>query len=159
MNFSVASVAPQPANNWTVSNGTITAGQGSTNIDVTWGTGTGNVNVTASNTCGVSSTRSQSFTGTACREPFDFARGDGDNFIVYPNPAHDKVTVSIYVKDHTNFNLELRDISGRVIISENHEAGEGLNAYDLELKNFAKGIYTLEVRSAADNWKTKIIVE
>jgi hypothetical protein len=48
-NFSVAATIPQPYNNWSVTNGTITAGQGSTNIDVTWGTGTGSVNVTASN--------------------------------------------------------------------------------------------------------------
>jgi hypothetical protein len=159
VNFSVASVAPQPANNWTVSNGTITAGQGSTNIDVTWGTGTGNVNVTASNTCGSSSTRTQSFTGTSCREEEPFGLAQGDNFIVYPNPAHDKVTVSIYVKEHTNFNLELRDISGRVILSEDHEAGEGLNAYELDLKNFAKGIYMLEIQSASESWKTKVVVE
>jgi hypothetical protein len=138
-----------------VTSGTILAGQGSTNIDVTWGTGTGNVNVTASNTCGSSGTRSQSFT-TGCREE---GLSTGDNFTVYPNPAHDKVTVSIYVKETAQFNIKLRDLSGRVILSEDHDGSAGTNSYEMELKNFAKGIYMLEVQTATESWKTKVIIE
>lgn len=78
---------------------------------------------------------------------------------VYPNPAHDKVTVSIYVKEAAQFNIKLRDISGRVILSEDHDGAAGLNAYDMELQHFAKGIYTLEVQSASESWKTKVVVE
>ena len=96
VNFSVAAASPLPTYSWLVTNGTITAGQGSNNIDVTWGTGAGNVNVTASNGCGVSGTRSQSFS-SSCREEEELSTAD--NFAVYPNPAHDNVTVSIYVKE------------------------------------------------------------
>jgi hypothetical protein len=46
-----------------------------------------------------------------------------------------------------------------VILSEDHQAGEGLNAYELTLSQFAKGIYTIEVQSQADSWKTKVIIE
>ncbi|MEP7170720.1 MAG: T9SS type A sorting domain-containing protein, partial [Bacteroidota bacterium] len=160
VNFSVASVTPQPTNNWTVSNGTITAEQGSTNIEVTWGTGTGNVNVIASNTCGASGTRSQSWTGTVCREEEQQQSAVGSQqFAVYPNPAHDNVTVSIYVKEPSQFNIKLREISGRVVLSENHDGSAGLNAYEMNLRNFAKGIYTLEVQSASNSWKTKVVVE
>ena len=156
MNFSIASVTPLPVYNWSVSNGTITAGQGSDNIDATWGTGTGNVNVSASNGCGISGVRSQSFTGTSCREEGTSTLA---NFIVYPNPAHDKVTVSIYVKEETQFNIKLRDISGRVLLSENLKGSGGLNAYDMDLKNFAEGIYMIEVQSGRQSWKTKVVVE
>lgn len=155
MNFSTAIVAPLPSYNWSVSNGTITAGQGSNNVDVTWGTGTGTVNVSASNTCGVSGLKSQSFTGISCREE----TGASNNLSVYPNPAHDKVTVSIDIKDHTAFNIMLRDISGRIILSENKEGEAGLNVYEMDLRNFAKGIYTLEIQSASENRMTKVVVE
>jgi hypothetical protein len=158
VNFSVTSVTPLPAYNWTVSSGTITAGQGSNNIDVTWATGTGTVNVNASNGCGVSSNRSQSFTGTSCREEsFDFAQDD--NFIVYPNPAHDKLTVSIDVKENTAFTMHLMDVSGRVVLSESLAGTAGINTYDLNLARLSKGVYMLEVKTANDNWKTKVVVE
>lgn len=114
------------------------------------------MNVVAGNTCGASGTRSQSWTGTVCREE---GTGSTADFSVYPNPAHDKVTVSIFAQESSKFNISLRDISGRVILSEDHDGAAGLNAYEMNLKNYAKGIYTIEVQSASDNWKTKVVVE
>lgn len=80
-------------------------------------------------------------------------------FSVYPNPAHDKVTVSIDVNKNANFTLQLMDISGRVLVSENISGLAGLNTYDLDLSHVAKGVYMLEVKSANDNWKSKVVVE
>jgi hypothetical protein len=142
--------------NWAVGTGTITAGQGTNNIDVTWGTGTANVTVNATNTCGASSNKVQSFS-SVCREEGDLTVNGQLN--VYPNPAHDKVTVSMEVKEASQLHLQLRDMSGRVILSEDRESQAGLNAYDIELKNFAKGIYTLEVQSGAESWKTKVVIQ
>jgi hypothetical protein len=157
VNFFVTPASPLPSYNWTVSNGTIDAGQGSSIIDVTWGaTAAGTVSVNASNTCGQSAgTSSQSFSA-GCREE---GTSSATAFSVYPNPAHDKVTVSIDVKEQTGFNLKLRDMSGRVILSEDREGAAGINAYELDLKGFAKGIYMLEVMSQVDKWKTKVVIE
>jgi hypothetical protein len=158
VNFSVTSVTPLPSYNWTVSNGTITAGQGSNNIDVTWGaTAAGTVNVSASNGCGISSVRSQGFSA-GCREEGQLIVDNGQ-LTVYPNPAHDKVTVSIDVKESTDLTLQLMDVSGRVVLSQSETGTSGLNTYDLNLMHLSKGIYMLEVKSAGDNWKTKVIVE
>jgi|GEM_PF-1345367 len=157
VNFSAPIVTPAVNYNWSVSNGTITAGQGSNNIDVTWGTGTGNVTVNATNTCGASSNRVQTFS-SVCREEGDELTGNGQ-LTVYPNPAHDKVTVSVMIKEAAKLNLSLRDVSGRVILSEDHEAAAGLNNFDLNLKNFAKGIYNMEVQSASESLKSRIIIE
>jgi len=144
--------------NWSVTQGTITAGQGSDNIDVTWGTGTGNVTVNATNTCGASSNRVQTFS-SVCREEGDELSVTGNQLSVYPNPAHDKVTVSIDVKEAAQLNLQLRDMSGRVILSEDHESQPGQNTYDLVLKNFAKGVYVLEVQTSTGSWKIRVAVE
>ena len=158
MNFSVASVSPQPVNNWTVSNGTITAGQGSTNIDVTWGSGTGTVTVNASNGCGTSSTRSQSYSGISCRdeETFNVQRS---KFNVYPNPVHDIVTVSVDEKNQTNYTIQLMDAAGRTVLTEIAEATPGMNIYELNLSQLSKGIYMVEIKSSDESWKKKVVVE
>lgn len=80
-------------------------------------------------------------------------------FSVYPNPAHDKVTVTIDLEEHTGFNMVLRDVSGRVIVSESKEGEAGFNMYEMDLRNFAKGIYTLEIQSSSENRMTKVVVE
>lgn len=113
------------------------------------------MNVNAGNGCGTSSLRSQSFS-SSCREE---ETAEPNAFSVYPNPAHDKLTVSIYVNELSQFKIMLRDISGRVILSEDREGSAGMNAYEMDLAHLAKGIYTLEVQSAGDSWKTKVVVE
>jgi hypothetical protein len=161
LNFSVVNplTGPVPNYTWTSSNGAITSLQGPNNIDVLWGTNAiGTITVRAGNTCGLSAgISSQTFTPNNCREEGIAATATA--FSVYPNPAHDKVTVSIDAKEQTGFNLKLRDMSGRVILSEDREAAAGINAYELDLKGFAKGIYMLEAQSANDKWKAKIIIE
>ncbi|MEP7170134.1 MAG: T9SS type A sorting domain-containing protein, partial [Bacteroidota bacterium] len=159
LNFSVPVLTPSPTYNWTVTAGTITAGQGSNNVDVTWGSGTGNVSVSAGNGCGTSSLRTQSYTGIVCREEAAGLQEAGSQFNVYPNPAHDNLTVSIDVKEAAGFTMQVMDLSGRVLISESQTGAAGLNTYDLNLTHLAKGVYMLEVKSANDNWKTKVVVE
>jgi subtilisin-like proprotein convertase family protein len=162
LNFSVVNpvIGPVPIYTWTSSNGAITSLQGPNNVDVTWGTtAAGTITVRAGNSCGLSAgTGSQVFTPAGCREE-DNNILSSTAFSVYPNPAHDKITVSIDVNEQTGFNLKLRDMSGRIILSEDRQAGGGLNAYSMDLKGFAKGIYMLEVQSANDKWKTKVIIE
>ncbi|MEP7170897.1 MAG: T9SS type A sorting domain-containing protein, partial [Bacteroidota bacterium] len=80
-----------------------------------------------------------------------------DNLKVYPNPAHDKVTVSIFVKEKTDFILKLLDVSGRVVHSENLEGAAGVNSHDLDISLLSKGIYMLQVISANDNQRTKVV--
>jgi len=157
VNFSIASVSPIPTYNWTVPNGTISAGQGSNNIDVTWGNGAGNVNVNASNSCGVSGTRSQSFS-SVCRESADFEQSNGV-FTVYPNPAHDKITLNIDSRADGMYTVVLTDITGREMLMENLYAKDGMNSYTLNLEHFAKGVYMLAVQFEGQVKKTKVIIE
>src|SRR6185436_19930658 len=109
------------------------------------------------NGCGTSSLRSQNFS-SGCREE-SFGYGQDDLYSVYPNPAHDKVTVSVDVKESTTLSLQLMDVSGRVVLSDSQHATAGMNTYDLDLTYVSKGVYMLEVKSATDNWKTKVVVE
>ncbi|HKR04466.1 MAG TPA: T9SS type A sorting domain-containing protein [Bacteroidia bacterium] len=159
VNFSIIPVTPLPVYNWIVINGSITGGQGTDNIDVNWGTGFGTVKVSASNGCGTSGVRTQNFTGTGCREE-GYAGLETDNtFSAYPNPAHDILTVSIYVKEASVFEMKLTDVSGRTVLLQNNTVTEGLNTYHLHLDHLSRGVYMLGIKSATDNWKTKVVVE
>lgn len=159
VNFSTAGVTPAVTCNWSVSNGTITAGQGGNNIDVTWGTGTGNVTVNASNTCGTSSNRVQSFTGVICREDQETAGSGSQQFSVYPNPAHEILTMSIDVKEQSELTWQFYDITGRAVLSKIESAMEGLNNYKIGLTHLSKGVYMLDVKAGGESWKTKVAVE
>jgi hypothetical protein len=152
-------VTPLPVYNWIVIYGTITGGQGTDNIDVDWGSGFGTVKVSASNGCGTSTVRTQNFTGSGCREGEEQPAVSSAQFGVYPNPAHEELTVSVYVNETTGFEMTLEDLSGRAVLSQSKTAAEGLNAYLIDLSRLSKGIYMLEVKSASDNWKTKVVVE
>jgi hypothetical protein len=164
VNFSVATISPVPVYNWTVSNGTITGGQGSNNIDVSWGTGTGSVNVNAGNGCGGSGTRSQSFIGISCREVENQLIINTTQLTTYPSPAHTKVTVNMSVKESSTFSLQLNDLTGRILIFENQIAKQGINTYDLDLTHISKGIYMLIAtplisEKGFKRMETKIVVE
>lgn len=82
-------------------------------------------------------TRLSSFTGVE----------DVDDFLAYPNPAVDNVTLSINAREISSFSIQMLDASGRVVLSKNESGVEGLNAYQLDLRHLPKGIYMLEVRS------------
>jgi len=157
VNFSAPIVTPAVNYNWAITQGTITAGQGTDNIDVTWGTGTGNVTVNATNTCGASSNRVQTFSSVCREESFSYTQDD--LYSVYPNPAHDEITINVNVKETTDISVQLMDMSGRVVLTQNEILSTGLNLINLSLVQLSKGIYMLEVKSTADNWKAKIIVE
>lgn len=61
--YSITAVSGATGYNWTVPSGaTITAGQGTVSITVTFGTTSGNICVTANNACGISSANCQAIT-------------------------------------------------------------------------------------------------
>ncbi|HKR05839.1 MAG TPA: T9SS type A sorting domain-containing protein [Bacteroidia bacterium] len=158
VNFSTTPVSPLPIYNWTTNKGVVTAGQGTSNADITWTSGLGFVKVTAGNTCGVSAPKSVNFT-SSCREEEEQLTAGSMQLAVYPNPAHDKITVSIDAKEKSALILQLTDITGRIVHSESQSAIKGLNTYQFELNQLARGVYILEVKSASESWKTKVVVE
>jgi hypothetical protein len=159
INAGVAVISPLPSYVWFVANGTLDAGQGSNNIDViTANQGAVVLQVRAGNSCGLSNNKVL-HASPSCREEEMKSEVRSQKLEVYPNPAHDVITVSIDVRKKSALTLELTDISGRVLILENKSAMEGLNTYELGLNHLSKGVYMLEVRTDSEQKKTKVIVE
>src|SRR6185436_10398820 len=126
---------------------------------ITWGSGSGFVRVQASNACGASGVQSQTFSSVTCREAGDESPVSDLKFDVYPNPAHDKITVNVNMKTNTHFTLNLRDMAGRLILSSELDGTTGENYYEMDLNLFEKGIYMLEAFSFNERWNTKVIIE
>ncbi|MEP7168349.1 MAG: T9SS type A sorting domain-containing protein, partial [Bacteroidota bacterium] len=143
---------------WKKGNGFISGATASNYTALT--AGTYKVEVTNSNTC--SKTSAGILVSVPCREGENLQEGTGENAFdvkVYPNPAHDQLTVGIGVKESSDLLLELTDITGRVVLSENESAIEGLNTYQLGLNHLSKGVYMLDVKTGSESWKTKVVVE
>jgi hypothetical protein len=158
-----ASVPPGgagPNYNWSVTGGAILSNGGvppyTNSINVNWGGTNGTVSASAKNACGVGSTKILNVVITCREEGFSLSE---TNFSAYPNPAHDKLTLSIDAKQGGVYTIQLSDLAGRTVQSDAVPAAGGKNTYEMNLSSLAKGVYMLTVQSASDSWKTKVIVE
>ena len=69
------------------------------------------------------------------------------------------ISLTFDAKEASVFIMQLTDMAGRVMLSESHPAIERSNAFEMDLSHIAKGIYMLDVKSAAESFKTKVVLE
>jgi len=161
------SVANMPSNatsiNWTVpAGGTITAGQGTTSITVSYTSGaiSGAVTAQSLNNCGNSSIRSISVKLAACPEG-SFGKVNpimqtdpGLNVQVYPNPSADQFTVQLSgAKADLAATVRVLDLQGRELLRRSMMAGS-ISNLGAELKT---GMYILEIRQGNESRRVQII--
>ncbi|MBL0341469.1 MAG: T9SS type A sorting domain-containing protein [Bacteroidetes bacterium] len=151
--LSVSPVAGATSYNWTLSNGTINSGQGTTSINATWGVGSGNIYVTASNACGTSSERLLNGT-TNCRIAGQAATTP---FNIYPNPAKDYLTIEFESTKGT-YSSKLMNMNGQILISSSGISTDGSNNTKIDLTGIAPGVYILEFTDALSSSKTLITI-
>ncbi|HKR04952.1 MAG TPA: GEVED domain-containing protein [Bacteroidia bacterium] len=156
VNFSITPASPLPVYQWIVTNGTIDAGQNSTNIDVTWGIGAGIVKVRATNSCGASGYRTLN-TSSVCRELSRFTQED--HLSVYPNPAHDKVTVEMNNSIDEKAEINITDLTGKLIFKEQMQISMGITAIEIDLAHFAKGAYIISIMKTSGVKRQGIMIQ
>lgn len=78
---------------------------------------------------------------------------------IYPNPSNGKFFVSVTSKESTTLKIEVIDLVGKTIYTNDYEVNGGLNIKEVSLTNVAKGVYL--VRSTIDGTVTnkKLIIE
>ncbi|ESU29653.1 hypothetical protein FLJC2902T_01250 [Flavobacterium limnosediminis JC2902] len=83
---------------------------------------------------------------------------ENNNFIFYPNPAKDLITVSVKNNQEEISNITIYDISGKIVLSKKFSAL--ITSETIDLSRVSKGMYLIEVTSKS-NLKTikKLIVE
>ncbi|HRH65615.1 MAG TPA: M4 family metallopeptidase [Bacteroidia bacterium] len=149
LNYTCAT-QPGVTYNWTVPAGaTIVSGQGSGSISVTWGNVAGNVRVIANNACGNASARTLSVS-INCRLSGTL---NASEFNLFPNPFTDQFTCTYYSDAKEQVTLQITDLTGRPLLLQTFEAQSGENQTDLNMRDFANGIYLVHLRSSTGTEK------
>jgi hypothetical protein len=151
-------VAGVTSYSWTVPNGaSITAGQGTSQATVHFGTSSGSVSVKAVNGCGYSNYKSKAVS-ISCREAGE-PLTTISSFTAYPNPAHNMLTIKIDSELKGDYQIALTDITGRLVLSENKNAEDGIKTVDIDLSKLPSAVYMLEVKSSVESWNMKVVKE
>ena len=66
---------------------------------------------------------------------------------VYPNPATGFTQISFYAQNNGNARLNIIDMTGKIVFSEQQSFLEGNNTFVAELHNIAAGIYLVQVQT------------
>ncbi len=162
--YSVSTVAGASLYNWTVpSIASIASGQGTKDIYVNWGTNptTGQqVTVSASNACGSGPVRI--LNGIAidlgnCIRIGETGAATGLN--IYPNPATEVATIVFNGTEGADFNLNLVDVAGRVVMSERGTAVDGQNQRNVVVSEMASGVYFLTIQMNGTSEQIRVMVD
>jgi pectate lyase len=137
---------------WSVSTGTIIAGQGTNSITITPGLATAvTISVVGSNGTGSSATRilSTKKSSTPCKLDTTEVVTDAFNVIVYPNPTSDEFTIE---SSRKGANVQVYDLAGRLI--ENRQ----ISSKTVQVgRNYAAGVYNVIARQGSKVITLKVI--
>jgi hypothetical protein len=76
---------------------------------------------------------------------------------IFPNPAHDVLTIDIEVEKKSEVTIELRDILGRLVWQSKAENTEGSLSLPIPLAGVANGNYFLKVSNGLTTVQQKIV--
>ena len=143
--YSISPVFGATGYSWTKPDGsTIVSGQGTPSIILDWGTNGGMVTVTAIGACGNSGTKTLNVVMT-CK--LSSSTLPGASISAYPNPVSSNLTVELEATNSGIYTVEMMDLSGRVVYSNEVSAVIGFNSIELDVSNYSKGVYTLRVKN------------
>lgn len=75
-----------------------------------------------------------------------------------PNPADDRVDFTYQVETNRTLKLELTDLSGRNVFTDELQAYTGVNTYQLNISNMKAGIYHLRLYNNTGILEKKLVV-
>ena len=76
-----------------------------------------------------------------------------------PNPASSATSITFKSEIADNYDVQVLDLNGRVLINEKINAGEGYNIYEINTSHLAKGIYMVHLRGASRNEVKRLAVQ
>jgi hypothetical protein len=91
------------------------------------------------------------------------ATGIEDNSIikdlaVYPNPANENLHVS-FTNTGNDATVQILNVTGQIVYSELISGNTALFSRDIDISEFAKGIYNLKILAAGETINKKVVVE
>ena len=80
-------------------------------------------------------------------------------FSIYPNPANESATILFHTTSNTNYRLNIYDYTAKLINSYNFKSEKGKNQIHLDLKEFSKGVYFVNLQGNGEMLKTTFVKE
>ena len=136
---------------WDFGDGTTSTAQNPTHTFP--GPGSYNVTLTVYNSCGYNTT-SQNITTTDI-----YYNKSNISLIVFPNPAKDNLTLEVILPFSEKLNIEILDFTGRLIYKQNCYNTLSNSKINIDLSDYEKGIYILNVKTNRNNKTIKFIHE
>jgi|GEM_PF-5219722 len=76
---------------------------------------------------------------------------------IYPIPAQNNISVNVYLSDYQEIKIELYSFDGKMMKQEIQQSDVGLNKINMDLSDFATGIYWIQISSKMESFSQKII--
>ena len=83
---------------------------------------------------------------------------NSDNIAVYPNPANDQLNVRLLFAESNAVNIELFDLTGKVVASPNRNQAISPNQYTIDVADLSKGVYILKVTNGTKVSTSKVTI-
>ncbi|NTW31500.1 MAG: T9SS type A sorting domain-containing protein [Bacteroidetes bacterium] len=80
-----------------------------------------------------------------------------DNINLFPNPFSEVFNVLINTEKSDNINIVLFNIYGKTIFEKNYRITPGNNQLSIDMKDIAKGLYFLNIKTPSFNYSSKLI--
>jgi hypothetical protein len=163
--YSVNTVSGANSYNWTVpTSTTITSGQGTKNILVTWGSnqGTGQqISLVTTNACGSSPTKYLSGISVAFTNCYRIENASNGTLSlnVYPNPAVDFARLNFLSPVAGKTRVSLLDLAGKSVMNTEYMAKEGENALDIYTEGISSGVYMIVIEMEGIRAQTRLTVQ
>jgi hypothetical protein len=127
-------------------------------ITVLTGANGGAVTCRGTNACGQSSVKSKPVS-ISCRQGQVLQTEATSSVQLYPNPAQDKATLKFSSAHANDYSISLIESTGKIVYSSKGVSVEGENLIEINLANYSKGIYMLQMISNGEQQMLRLIVE
>jgi hypothetical protein len=126
---------------------------------ITWAAGapaSQGVTVRAANTCGSSTTRSAGVTVNSCPR---LSAAEVQQWNMYPNPATDRLNISLSVAQDMDYIITIVDAAGRIVMRQQLQAISGTNSFEMNVSELSSGLYSVLLESEGVQDIQRLIVE
>jgi hypothetical protein len=128
---------------WYVAGGTLTAGQGTNEITVTWGApGSGSVSLTETSAAGCVGDAEEFGVDI---QPLAIEESFMTDISLYPNPAGETLNIELYAEKEANISVNVVNQVGQVMIDQTLNLTSGNNKTTVNISDLPNGYYSLKL--------------
>ena len=83
----------------------------------------------------------------------------GQNVYAFPNPSNGQVSIVLEGNEAFQGRMEIINAVGQVVVARAVETAAGRNEFPMDLRDLAKGVYTVRVASEAGQRQIRLVLQ